>query len=150
MGCYKLISSSLMQLSYLCFCPHLHPLPACFSSLSLILPSFLHLSFSLPPLSLYSHSLHSLPYHLPSFMPFSLSTLFHFLFSLPPLRLPLPPSLYCIPHPPLGSRLRAMLGADGQLQQVQPSLTREAFLKMMLPDSPPEEGGRGKVSQCSL
>uniref|UniRef100_A0A4W5MHG5 Signal-induced proliferation-associated 1 like 2 n=1 Tax=Hucho hucho TaxID=62062 RepID=A0A4W5MHG5_9TELE len=42
------------------------------------------------------------------------------------------------------SRLRAMLGADGQLQQVQPSLTREAFLKMMLPDSPPEEGGRGK------
>uniref|UniRef100_A0A8C7MPW9 Signal-induced proliferation-associated 1 like 2 n=1 Tax=Oncorhynchus kisutch TaxID=8019 RepID=A0A8C7MPW9_ONCKI len=42
------------------------------------------------------------------------------------------------------SRLRAMLGADGQLQQVQPSLTREAFLKMMLPDSPPEDGGRGK------
>uniref|UniRef100_A0A8C7IDS7 Signal-induced proliferation-associated 1 like 2 n=1 Tax=Oncorhynchus kisutch TaxID=8019 RepID=A0A8C7IDS7_ONCKI len=41
-------------------------------------------------------------------------------------------------------RLRAMLGADGQLQQVQPSLTREAFLKMMLPDSPPEDGGRGK------
>nr|XP_046166017.1 signal-induced proliferation-associated 1-like protein 2 isoform X4 [Oncorhynchus gorbuscha] len=42
------------------------------------------------------------------------------------------------------SRPRAMLGADGQLQQVQPSLTREAFLKMMLPDSPPEDGGRGK------
>nr|XP_046166014.1 signal-induced proliferation-associated 1-like protein 2 isoform X2 [Oncorhynchus gorbuscha] len=41
-------------------------------------------------------------------------------------------------------RPRAMLGADGQLQQVQPSLTREAFLKMMLPDSPPEDGGRGK------
>ncbi|XP_052383392.1 signal-induced proliferation-associated 1-like protein 2 isoform X2 [Oncorhynchus keta] len=41
-------------------------------------------------------------------------------------------------------RLRAMLGADGQLQQVQPSLSREAFLKMMLPDSPPEDGGRGK------
>ncbi|XP_064862448.1 signal-induced proliferation-associated 1-like protein 2 isoform X4 [Oncorhynchus nerka] len=39
------------------------------------------------------------------------------------------------------SRLRAMLGADSQ---VQPSLTREAFLKMMLPDSPPGEGGRGK------
>ncbi|XP_064862447.1 signal-induced proliferation-associated 1-like protein 2 isoform X3 [Oncorhynchus nerka] len=37
--------------------------------------------------------------------------------------------------------LRAMLGADSQ---VQPSLTREAFLKMMLPDSPPGEGGRGK------
>uniref|UniRef100_A0A8C7DF22 Signal induced proliferation associated 1 like 2 n=1 Tax=Oncorhynchus kisutch TaxID=8019 RepID=A0A8C7DF22_ONCKI len=34
--------------------------------------------------------------------------------------------------------LRAMLGADSQ---VQPSLTREAFLKMMLPDSPPGEGG---------
>uniref|UniRef100_A0A4W5L058 Signal-induced proliferation-associated 1 like 2 n=1 Tax=Hucho hucho TaxID=62062 RepID=A0A4W5L058_9TELE len=32
----------------------------------------------------------------------------------------------------------------GQLQQVQPSLTREAFLKMMLPDSPPGEGGSGK------
>uniref|UniRef100_A0A8C7DV03 Signal induced proliferation associated 1 like 2 n=1 Tax=Oncorhynchus kisutch TaxID=8019 RepID=A0A8C7DV03_ONCKI len=30
------------------------------------------------------------------------------------------------------------------LDQVQPSLTREAFLKMMLPDSPPGEGGRGK------
>nr|XP_046166013.1 signal-induced proliferation-associated 1-like protein 2 isoform X1 [Oncorhynchus gorbuscha] len=44
----------------------------------------------------------------------------------------------------LRSRPRAMLGADGQLQQVQPSLTREAFLKMMLPDSPPEDGGRGK------
>ncbi|XP_052383393.1 signal-induced proliferation-associated 1-like protein 2 isoform X3 [Oncorhynchus keta] len=44
----------------------------------------------------------------------------------------------------LRSRLRAMLGADGQLQQVQPSLSREAFLKMMLPDSPPEDGGRGK------
>uniref|UniRef100_A0A674A757 Signal-induced proliferation-associated 1 like 2 n=1 Tax=Salmo trutta TaxID=8032 RepID=A0A674A757_SALTR len=40
--------------------------------------------------------------------------------------------------------LRAMLGADGQLQQVQPSLTREAFLKMMLPDSLPGEGGCGK------
>ncbi|XP_064803204.1 signal-induced proliferation-associated 1-like protein 2 isoform X5 [Oncorhynchus masou masou] len=39
------------------------------------------------------------------------------------------------------SRLRAMLGADSQ---VQPSLTREAFLKMMLPGSPPGEGGRGK------
>ncbi|CDQ61376.1 unnamed protein product [Oncorhynchus mykiss] len=37
--------------------------------------------------------------------------------------------------------LRAMLGTDSQ---VQPSLTREAFLKMMLPDSPPGEGGRGK------
>ncbi|XP_064803186.1 signal-induced proliferation-associated 1-like protein 2 isoform X2 [Oncorhynchus masou masou] len=37
--------------------------------------------------------------------------------------------------------LRAMLGADSQ---VQPSLTREAFLKMMLPGSPPGEGGRGK------
>ncbi|XP_045074690.1 signal-induced proliferation-associated 1-like protein 2 isoform X2 [Coregonus clupeaformis] len=44
----------------------------------------------------------------------------------------------------LRSRLRAMLVADGQLQKVQPSLTREAFLKMMLPDSPPGEGGRGK------
>uniref|UniRef100_A0A674A6P5 Signal-induced proliferation-associated 1 like 2 n=1 Tax=Salmo trutta TaxID=8032 RepID=A0A674A6P5_SALTR len=33
---------------------------------------------------------------------------------------------------------------DGQLQQVQPSLTREAFLKMMLPDSLPGEGGCGK------
>uniref|UniRef100_A0A4W5MKA5 Signal-induced proliferation-associated 1 like 2 n=1 Tax=Hucho hucho TaxID=62062 RepID=A0A4W5MKA5_9TELE len=48
------------------------------------------------------------------------------------------------PGRPKDYRLRAMLGADGQLQQVQPSLTREAFLKMMLPDSPPEEGGRGK------
>ncbi|KAM9491034.1 signal-induced proliferation-associated 1-like protein 2 isoform 4-T4 [Salvelinus alpinus] len=45
---------------------------------------------------------------------------------------------------PKDYRLRAMLGADGQLQQVQPSMTREAFLKMMLPDSPPEEGGCGK------
>ncbi|XP_071244497.1 signal-induced proliferation-associated 1-like protein 2 isoform X4 [Salvelinus alpinus] len=35
--------------------------------------------------------------------------------------------------------LRAMLGADSQ-----PSLTREDFLKMMLPDSSPGEGGRGK------
>uniref|UniRef100_A0A6Q2ZBC8 Signal induced proliferation associated 1 like 2 n=1 Tax=Esox lucius TaxID=8010 RepID=A0A6Q2ZBC8_ESOLU len=38
------------------------------------------------------------------------------------------------------NRLRAMLGPDGQLQQVQPSLTRDAFLKMMLPDSPPGDG----------
>uniref|UniRef100_A0A8C7NWR7 Signal induced proliferation associated 1 like 2 n=1 Tax=Oncorhynchus mykiss TaxID=8022 RepID=A0A8C7NWR7_ONCMY len=45
------------------------------------------------------------------------------------------------PMEDLGSRLRAMLGTDSQ---VQPSLTREAFLKMMLPDSPPGEGGRGK------
>ncbi|XP_010871360.2 signal-induced proliferation-associated 1-like protein 2 isoform X1 [Esox lucius] len=44
----------------------------------------------------------------------------------------------------LRSRLRAMLGPDGQLQQVQPSLTRDAFLKMMLPDSPPGDGVHGK------
>uniref|UniRef100_A0A3P8YKJ9 Signal induced proliferation associated 1 like 2 n=1 Tax=Esox lucius TaxID=8010 RepID=A0A3P8YKJ9_ESOLU len=44
------------------------------------------------------------------------------------------------PNRPKDSRLRAMLGPDGQLQQVQPSLTRDAFLKMMLPDSPPGDG----------
>ncbi|XP_045074691.1 signal-induced proliferation-associated 1-like protein 2 isoform X3 [Coregonus clupeaformis] len=48
------------------------------------------------------------------------------------------------PGRPKDYGLRAMLVADGQLQKVQPSLTREAFLKMMLPDSPPGEGGRGK------
>ncbi|KAJ8002318.1 hypothetical protein DPEC_G00178630 [Dallia pectoralis] len=48
------------------------------------------------------------------------------------------------PHRSKDYGLRAMLGPDGQLQQVQPRMSREAFLKMMLSDSPHDDGGHDK------
>ncbi|KAL1006159.1 hypothetical protein UPYG_G00068640 [Umbra pygmaea] len=53
------------------------------------------------------------------------------------------------PSRPKDYGLRAMLGPDGQLQQVPPSLTRDAFLKLMLPDSPPGQGPCGEILEGS-